>query len=58
METVIIILGLVLFVLIVIDPYLYYLVLLRHGPQGKLWPFSGFYLWWKHRKEKTYGNDA
>ena len=23
----------------------------RYGPQGKTWLGSGFYVWWKHRKD-------
>ncbi len=35
--------------LCLVDVFLYVHVSLRHGPQGKFWPMSGIYLWWKNR---------
>ena len=34
------------------DWALYAYVVLKHGPQYNWWPLSGYFVWWKHRKER------
>lgn len=35
-----------------VDAVLYFEVVKKYGYQGKHWPGSGIYLWWKYRKRK------